>query len=184
MTIQLEHSVIAIVDMQPSFLAGCVRSEEVLRRTNFLVDCAKILEVPVVATEQYPSRMGGTDLNLGAKIETVMAKMAFSACGCDEFLQALDKHQRGTVLLCGIETHICVTQTALNLLERGVEVFVVADAVTSRTAEANRIGFDRLRDAGAWLCHSESVVYEWMETAEHPRFRDILQVVKSHSASS
>lgn len=185
MTILRDQSLLAIIDMQPSFLAGCVRSEATLNRTSFLTECAQLLDVPIVATEQYPARMGGTDPELASKLAGPgLAKMAFSACGCDEFIQKVEESGKFTVILCGIETHICITQTALHLLERGLEVFVVGDAVTSRSEEANQIAFDRLRDAGAWVCHSESVVYEWMESADHPKFRDVLQLVKRYSASS
>ncbi|MCB0825147.1 MAG: isochorismatase family protein [Armatimonadetes bacterium] len=184
MRLHAEECLLIVVDMQPSFLGGIVGADEVMKRTKFLVECANLLEVPTLATVQYPERMGGTEESLHAMIQgETLDKMAFSCCGASGLMEAVEKSERGTIVLVGIETHICVTQTALDLLEEGYEVAIVLDAVSSRSEQANKIGTKRLRDAGAQVVHSESVVYEWMESADHPKFRDVLKVVKAYSGS-
>ncbi|MDI9638810.1 isochorismatase family protein [Kamptonema cortianum] len=182
MRLESENCVLVVVDMQPTFLAGIFDAEKVLARTKFIVESANLLDVPVLATVQYPERMGGTEESLDAMIAgPTLGKMAFSCCGCEDFSHEFKQLDRGQVLLVGIETHICITQTALDLLDQGFEVFVAADAVSSRTLEANKIGFKRLRDFGCWLVHSESAVYEWMQGADHEKFRDVLGIVKKYA---
>ncbi|MCW5943801.1 MAG: isochorismatase family protein [Fimbriimonadaceae bacterium] len=180
------RSVLVVVDVQPSFLNGIVEAERVLARTAFLVEMASLLEIPVLATEQYPSRMGGTHATLLPLLETARAprlgKMTFSCAGCQAFDESLAAMRRDQVVLCGIETHICVTQTALMLLGSGHEVLVAGDAVSARTEMAHDLGAARMRQAGAAIAHSESVAYEWMVAADHPRFREALSVVKRYAS--
>jgi nicotinamidase-related amidase len=139
-----------------------------------------LMEVPVVATEQYRERMGGTHESLMPHLasEDVIGKMSFSCCGCGEFMDRLRATGRTRAILVGIETHICVSGTALDLLEAGLEVAVCPDAVSARSLERHKLGMERIRDAGAAPIHTEAVLYEWMRTAEHERFRDALKLVK------
>ena len=178
-----QRSVLVVVDIQPSFLDPIEGSERVLRRSEFLLRIASLLDVPALATEQYPSRMGGTHESLTPFMaqECVLGKMSFSCAGCSEFVDALDNLQREQVVLVGIETHICVNQTAHHLLQRGYEVFLAADATGSRSGEAHKVGLKRMRQAGAVISHTESIAYEWMGSAEHPSFRDALKIVKEFS---
>jgi nicotinamidase-related amidase len=180
---EANRSVLVVVDIQPSFLDPIAGKERVLRRSEFLLKIANLLEIPSLATEQYPSRMGGTHESLLPHLvqECVLGKMSFSCAGCSEFVDALDNLQRDQVVLVGIETHICVNQTAHHLLRRGYEVFLAADATGSRSDDAHKVGLKRMRQAGAVISHTESIVYEWMGSAEHPQFRDALKVVKEFS---
>lgn len=181
MLLKPESSIVVVVDMQPTFLNGCVNHEKILNRAKFLVECAAKLEVPTVATVQYPDRMGGTEESLHEMIQgETFPKMVFSCCGSEGFQSVLESTLSQQVILVGIETHICITQTALELLEQGYEVYLAMDAITSRSEQANKIGLKRLRDAGAWVCHTESVVYEWMKSAESPAFKEVLQIVKRY----
>lgn len=177
------RSVVVAIDLQPAFLQAIHEKERVLARAKFLLECAALLGVPTLATEQNPERMGGTDPGvqplLGAD---AFPKHVFSCVGCEEFdaaLAALGRHQ---VVLVGIETHICVNQTAHHLLAAGYDVMVAADAMSARTPSMHVIGLERMRAAGAVVAHSESVVYEWMGSAAHPAFRDVLRVVKAAPA--
>lgn len=176
------RSILAVVDLQPSFLNGIVGGAGALARSTFLVECARLLEVPIVATEQYPMRMGGTEEALAAILDASgsprIGKLRFACAGCEAFDEVLDASGRKQVVLCGIETHICVTQTALLLRERGFDVLVAADAVAARSVLAHDIGLARMRQSGVQITHTESVVYEWMQTANHERFRDVLKLVK------
>ncbi len=174
-----EQCALAVVDVQPKFMEPIAQRERVLRTCEFLVRAARLLDVPILATEQYPTRMGGTDPRL-VELMGVQpaAKMSFSCAGCEAFDAELDRLGRSQVVLIGIETHICVSQTAHDLMSQGRTVLVAADAVSSRTLDRHGIGLARLARAGATLAHSESIVYEWMRSADHPRFREVLEVVK------
>lgn len=174
--------VVVVVDLQPSFLKAIDQKERVLARSAFLLQCAALLAVPVLATEQNPERMGGTAPEIAELLRAPASpKHVFSCVGCEGFDVALGAMARPQVVLVGIETHICVNQTAHHLLAAGFEVILAADAISARTPSMHAIGIERMRDAGAVVAHSESVVYEWLGSAAHPAFRDVLAVVKAAS---
>ena len=174
-----EDSLLVVVDIQPSFMAAIHEADRVVKRSSFLVDCARTLNLPVVSTVQYPERMGGFDPTIASRlIDEPFPKMAFSCCGSTGFREAIKSSGKGNIVLVGIETHICVTLTALDLLESGLRVFVCPDAVSARTVEMHKLGMERMRDSGAVASHTETLVYEWMGSAEHPKFRDVLSLVK------
>lgn len=184
MKLRAEDSIVVVVDVQPKFMEGCLHYEKTLGRVKFLVECANWLEVPVVATVQYPERMGGTEEELDAMIEgPALAKLSFSCCGNEDFLMRIKNSGAMQVILVGCETQICVCQTALDLLSVGLEVYLAMDAITGRSEEATKLTVKRLRDAGAWICHTESAVYEWMEQAGTDEFRDVLKIVKKYPLS-
>ena len=178
-----KDSVLIVVDMQEKFLAPIVNKGQVINRCKFMIEVANLLMVPVLATVQYSERMGGTIPEIAEMIKTAHNKMPFSCCGSDDFLSELNTLGRSQVVLVGIETHICVNQTAHHLLELGKEVFVVADACGSR-GSGHDIGIPRLRHAGVTVAHSESVVYEWLESAENPQFKAALDIVKKYSSNN
>ena len=180
MLASLAESALVVVDVQPTFLNPIFEAERVLSRCEFLVRCAKVLGVPVFATEQVPDRMGGTHERLRALLGDSITepKMQFSCLGCESLLGWLKESGRTQVALVGIETHICVSQTAHQLLDQDFWVFLAEDGISARSAEMHRIGVERMRDYGATVAHSESLVYEWMGSAEHPAFREILKIVK------
>jgi nicotinamidase-related amidase len=179
MLARLEDSALIVVDMQPTFLDPVWERERVLGRCRFIAECARFLGVPILATEQYPERMGGTEPGL---LEAMgvgpIPKMSFSCLGEKEFRKAWKTLDREQAVIVGIETHICVTQTAYDLLEDEVDVIVCLDAVSARSEDRHKTAVKRMRDEGAGVAHTESVVYEWMQSAEHDRFRDVLGVVK------
>jgi nicotinamidase-related amidase len=171
-----------LIDFQPSFMNSMAQTPGVLRRAEFLTSVAARLRVPTLITEQYPSRMGGTFASL---IESAgdeargFGKMTFSATEVTDFMLALDATGRHQVILAGCETHICVNQTAHGLIERGYQVVLATDAICGRGEEASASALRRMVRAGAIESHTESIVYEWLQTAEHPQFREILQLVKA-----
>jgi nicotinamidase-related amidase len=186
MLARLEDSVLVVVDVQPSVLDLAWERQRVLDRASFLIRVAGLLDVPVIVTEQNPARLGGTATELdpalgshprGAKR---VSKMDFSCWGEPAFQDAWDNLGRGQAVLVGIESHICVCQTAHDLLELedDVDVLVCEDAVSARTEGMHRNGLRRMRDEGVALAHTESVAYEWLRSAEHPAFRDVLRLVK------
>jgi len=105
-------------------------------------------------------------------------KRDFSAAGSEAFRQAVTESGKKQIVLCGVETHICVSQTAHDLLHAGYQVHVVADAVSSRTLEKHKLGMERIRDASISPCAAEAVVYEWLEKAGTPEFKEILKLVR------
>lgn len=124
--------------------------------------------------------MGATVEELSGVADATFGKMSFDAWGSAELRDAVRATGRTQVVLVGAETHICVSLTVISLLQEGFEVAVCPDAVGSRTMERHKLGMERIRDAGAVPVHTESVVYEWLGTAEHPEFRAILSLVKAH----
>lgn len=183
MLARLEDSVVIVVDMQPTFLDGCWRSADVLKRVKFLVEAANLLGVPVLATEQYSERMGATELSLGELMDArALDKMSFSCCGTTNFNETLSSLNRNQPILVGIETHICISATSHHLVSQVQnEVIVCVDAVTARTEDRHRIGMERIRGIGCTPAHTESVVYEWLGSASHPQFKDALKLVKQYS---
>jgi nicotinamidase-related amidase len=138
--------------------------------------------VPVVATEQNAERMGGTEADLADLLRNngcaIESKMTFSCCRTTVLESHLSGFDRRQIILAGIETHICVLQTAMQLVGRDAEVCIVGDAVSARSEQAHSLGIERMRQAGVVIAHSESIAYEWMGSADHPSFRDVLGVVK------
>jgi nicotinamidase-related amidase len=174
------RSVLLVIDIQEALLSSIYEIDRVVARSAFLIRIASLLEVPVVATEQNPTRMGGTEKSLAKLIAAPHSKMAFSTCGCDEAVAQLRSSERKQAVLVGIETHICVSQTAHDLMDQGYEVVVCPDAVSARSLDRHKLGMERLRDAGAVPAHTESVAYEWLGSADNPLFRDALKIVKEY----
>lgn len=169
-----------MIDVQPSLMPHIFEGDRVLDRVKFLAKIAGILDVPILTTEQNPSRMGGTHDEIAPLVGEPFAKMCFGACGCEPFMDALRASGRTQVVIVGVETHICVGQTAQGLLETGYEVAVCPDGVSSRTVDRHKLGMERIRDAGIVPAHTEAVAYEWLGSADHPKFRDALRIVKEH----
>ena len=137
------------------------------------------LSVPILVSEQYPQGLGGTDPRLRLPPTAgIIAKTSFSALSEPAFRQAFERLNRSQVILCGMEAHVCVLQTALELCEAGHHVFVVADAVGSRREESRALGLARMRDRGVDVVDSEMVVFEWAERAGTDQFRELSRLIK------
>ena len=171
---------LVVVDVQERLLPAIFEHQRVVQNAVRLIQGAAILQVPIFATEQYRKGLGPTVSEVAAAIPgfAPMEKLAFSACGADGFVTALKKRKVSEAILCGIEAHVCVTQTCLDLLDKGFRVFVVADAVSSRTPENYRVGLDRMRIAGAVIVSTEMVLFELLERAGTDEFKQILALVK------
>ena len=169
-----------IVDVQQRLLPATFEPQRVVQNTVRLIQEAGILKVPIFATEQYRKGLGPTVPEVATAIPgfAPMEKLAFSACGAAGFIPALERKQVSQAILCGIEAHVCVTQTCLDLLDAGYRVFVAEDAVSSRTPENYRCGLDRMRAAGAVIVSSEMVLFELLERAGTEEFKQILNLVK------
>jgi nicotinamidase-related amidase len=171
---------LVVVDIQERLMPAIFEKERVVQNTLRLVQGATILQVPIFATEQYRKGLGSTVPEVAAAIPgfAPMEKLAFSACGADGFVPSLESKQVADAVLCGIEAHVCVMQTCLDLLDKGFDVFVAADAVSSRTPENYRIGLERMSAAGAVIVSTEMVLFELLGQAGTAEFKQVLTLVK------
>ena len=174
-----EDSLLLVVDVQERFLSPIFESERVEERCKFLCEVATLFGIPVLATEQYPERMGGTIESLLPYVGNPHRKMEFSAYQDDFFVNLIQMTGRKQIVVVGIETHICVSQTCHDLLRAKFEVVVCPDAVSARTQDRHKLGMERMRDAGIVPAHTEAVAYEWCNSADNPQFRHLLSVVKN-----
>lgn len=176
-----ESAVLVVVDMQEPFLNAIFQRGRVEGQCGILIEAAKVMSVPVIATTQYSARMGGVVEPIASSLPEgteCIDKMCFSCCKQPLFMDALKATGRTQVVLCGVETHICIMQTAMHLLEQDYEVAVVTDAVSSRAGANWQSGLFRLGSAGVELPVTESVLYEWVVAADAPEFKSILKRVK------
>jgi len=172
--VRAEDSALVLIDVQDRLAAAMAARDEVVRRAGILLEAAGRLKMPVVLTEQYPKGLGATVAELASKLpEGTMRleKTAFSACAA----LALSRPQ---VVLAGMEAHVCVLQTALELAAAGRDVFVVEDAICSRAEANRRNALDRMRAAGVVVTNTESVVFEWLRDAAHAEFRELARLVR------
>jgi nicotinamidase-related amidase len=180
--LQPEQCVLAVVDIQEKLLPPIFNKEELVRNSKLLIHLAKLLELPIVATTQYSRGLGGTVPEIASLLDgvSVYDKLEFSCFGSDEFcgeMKALPG-QRNTVLVCGMEAHICVMQTALGALNRGYLVHVAADAVGSRAESNWHIGLRRMEAAGAVISSTEMMMYELMRASGTLVFKEMLKHLK------
>jgi nicotinamidase-related amidase len=172
------NSVLVVIDIQDKLLPKIGRAEEVVRNAGFLIDAAALLEVPVKATEQYPKGLGPMTAEIARRLPSPLpSKTTFSCCGAGTFLEELEMLQRPNVVLAGIETHVCVMQTAFDLIEAGLHVHVVIDALASRFPIDHDTALRRLEKAGAIPTTVESVAFEWLADASHPHFKAVSKLI-------
>jgi nicotinamidase-related amidase len=174
-----DQAMLVVVDMQVKLLPAIWEQDRVVRECCRMVEAAKALDVPVLWAEQNPAGLGPTHPSLASLLKgPPIAKTTFSCYADSAFREAMERLGRRQVILCGIEAHVCVAQTALDLLQHGMEVHVAADAVSSRTPENRRIALDRLRAAGAVVSSVEMAIFELLRRADHTRFKQVLGLVK------
>ncbi|MBI5277893.1 MAG: isochorismatase family protein [Burkholderiales bacterium] len=197
MLLEADDSQLVLVDYQRQLMPAMHDGEAAVANALRLGQVAGLLEVPAWITEENPAGLGPTVEALQAVGATVVTKMAFdgshalagrlrpparpaggNARSMPKHLQKANAPERSSVVLAGCEAHVCLLQTALGLIELEFDVWVVTDACTSRTERNRDAAFDRLAAAGAELVTTEMVAFEWLKTAEHPRFRDVLTLVK------
>ncbi|SFC66240.1 Nicotinamidase-related amidase [Bosea sp. CRIB-10] len=170
-----KRSRLVIIDFQARLMPAIHDGTRLLANAGRLVAAAKLLDVPIVMTEQNPAGLGSTVSEL-AEAAPAIAKMSFDACAAPAFIEAIAGDD--DLVLCGCEAHVCFGQTALSLLEHKRRVLVVQDAVGSRVPESKEVSLRRLERHGAEIVTTEMVVFEWLRSAEHPQFRAALKLVK------
>jgi nicotinamidase-related amidase len=171
-----------VIDIQEKLLPPIFRKEQLVRNAQLLIRLAGILKIPTLMSTQYSKGLGNTVPEIASLLPEVppLEKTAFSCFGSDIFCAALKRvpGNRNTILLCGMETHICVAQTALAALREGYLVHVAADAVGSRTELNWQIGLDRMRAAGAVISSTEMMIYEALRSSGTSEFKDMLKYLK------
>lgn len=172
------RSVLLIVDMQDSLMPAIDQSEHRIAAAHRLVQAAKLLDVPVLATEHVADKLGHTVEPLRAELAAVCDKTHFDGTKESPF-EAVMPTGRSQVVMMGAEAHVCVMQTALGVMHSGREVWMAADACGSRHEQDRELGLARLERSGAQVVSSEMVMFEWLAHAAHPKFREVLAVIKS-----
>jgi nicotinamidase-related amidase len=178
------RSSLLVVDVQEKLLAKMPDAAGLVREVCFLVDIAKQLQVPVVATEQYPRGLGATAAEIARRLPpNLPAKVAFSCCGAPGVLGELRSSGRSDVVLVGMETHVCIMHSALDLLADGLNVFVPVDAVQARFRVDHEVALRRLEAAGAVITTVETTAFEWLGGADHPHFKTISKLIQERMAA-
>jgi nicotinamidase-related amidase len=178
--LKIENTALLIVDIQGT-LAQLMHEKELLfMNVKKLIKGIQVLGIPILWTEQNPQGLGPTIPEIADLLSNIepISKMSFSCCRNDRFLHALNTLNRKQVLIAGIETHICVYQTATELLDTGYDVQVVTDAVSSRNRENKEVGLQRMRDSGVSLTSVETALFELLKVADVEQFKEILKIVK------
>ncbi|HUT73685.1 MAG TPA: isochorismatase family protein [Armatimonadota bacterium] len=180
-----DDAFVVVVDMQASVWNLVQRKKRVLQGVQLLLRAAPLLGLPVIATEQNPGKLGRTLPEVAELLgdAPVIGKMAFSCWGEPVFTDAAGALGRGTAIVCGIETHICVLQTALDLLRAGYRTHVVADAVACRRELDERTAVDHLRAAGVIITTIETALFQLLERAGTDEFRAVSRLVKARAAA-
>ena len=178
-----ETSQLLLVDLQTRLFAAMSESERVatVRVSEVLSQAATKLGVPIHFTEQYPRGLGTTDSKVLAHLpETAhrFEKSGFSCCAAEGFTSELKRNERRQIVMVGQEAHVCVLQTAFDLLEAGYRVFVVGDGVCSRNPEHKRNALARMEQAGIVITNAESVLFEWLRDASHPNFKSLSGLIR------
>ncbi len=167
-----------VIDVQEKLVPMILDAASLVRNIAFLLDAARLLNITVQCTEQYPRGLGATVPELADKLPHRPDKVAFSSCAVPSVVQTFHREARPKIVLCGIETHVCVLHTALNLLALDFRVYVAIDAVGSRYRIDHDVALRRLEQAGAILTTSEMCVFEWIGGAGHPQFKAMSQLIQ------
>jgi len=172
-----------VVDVQEKLLPLIQGKDRVLWNIRRLMDAAAILTVPVLAAEQYPKGLGATVPELAGSLGTIPEKLSFSCVGCQEVIVRLQTSGLRKVLLAGIETHVCIQQTALDLVAEGYRVYLAVDAVGTRFQLDHDVALRRMDSAGVTLTTTEAAVFEWCAVAGTPQFKQLSQLVRQPGPS-
>jgi nicotinamidase-related amidase len=178
--LSIENTALVIIDIQEKLFRVMNEKERMLDNTRKLIQGSRVLGIPVLLTEQYPKGLGRTVPEIKELILEIapIEKLSFSCCGDSSFIEALKGMNRKQMLISGIETHVCVYQTAADLINTGYEVQVVADCVSSRNRENRDVALQKMRDMGIGVTTMEMALFELLKTADSDKFKAISQIVK------
>lgn len=175
MLVHKDRSLLLVVDLQQKLAPAIHQIEQVLRSACWVIEIARQLQIPILATEQYPQGLGATVAEISALLpaNTVQEKIHFSGWREPAIQQKLQQVNKQQIILIGTETHVCVLQTAMDLIAAGFSVFVIEEAVGSRTLANKMLALQRLQQAGAQIMSQEMLAFEWLERAGTDQFRQI-----------
>jgi len=181
-----DNSLLLLVDVQGRLASLMHGSEAMIRQQRLLIQAGQLLDIPIVWAEQVPDKLGPTVAPLAELLteQTPCHKVSFGCCEDPGLLQAIQSANRPHIVLAGIETHVCVWQTAATLLADGHAVHVVEDAISSRSLGNKEVGLKRMYQAGGFASSVEMVIFGWMAHAKHPQFRAISQLIKQASSEA
>ena len=175
-----DDSVLVLIDFQERLMPAMVNADKVLKTTRKLIEGVNEFEIPIIVTQQYTNGMGPTVPELAPEIGDFepVEKKEFSCMQNEEFVKKLEETGRGTVIVAGCETHVCVQQTVLDLLEAGYSVIVAGDCVSSRKRYTRNTALALMNSEGAEISAYESILFDILQTADDPRFKAISKIVK------
>jgi len=175
-----ENTGLLVVDVQDKLMGVMDRKQRVVDNVLKLLHLSKIFDLPVILTEQYPKWLGPTLPEIGKSLPAIepISKLHFNCCDVDAFRNRLESEGLENIIITGVESHICVFQTCLSLLERGHKVHVPQDAVDSRTEENWRVGLGLMNKAGAYITSTEAIIYQILKKAGTKEFKEMLKLVK------
>ena len=180
-TLELTRSALAIIDMQEAFRDKIADFTETAERIAVMVRAAKLLDLPVLVTEQYPKGLGHTAVEIASVLPDaleIIEKTTFSSCGAQQFQTQLERTHAKQVLICGIEAHICVNQTVHDLMASGFQVHLLTDCITSRKQSDRKAAVRKMQRSGAIPCSVEMALFELLRDAKHEQFRTIQELIK------
>lgn len=175
-----QQSFLLVVDVQGKLARLMHDSDAMIRNQRILVEGCRLLDVPVIWAEQLPEKLGPTVPELSEKLDGLAPchKSSFGCMGDPELRRRIEELDRAQAIMCGIETHVCVWQTAARMLETGYQIHLACDATSSRSEFNRDIAFRRMASEGVRLSVVEMILFELMDKAEHPRFRDVSRLLK------
>ena len=185
MILNQQASQLLVVDIQAWLLPAMTQQEPLMANAARLCQAARLLDIPITISEQYPKGIGATVPEVieacGAKA-TILPKLTFSCLRDESLAQRINElgkvHLRRQIVVCGIEAHVCVLQTALDLQSSGFDVVVIGDAISSRTADSKSFAIERMRSHGVDVATTEMAVFEWLERAGTAQFKTLSQLIK------
>jgi nicotinamidase-related amidase len=175
------RSALVVIDVQEGYRGHTVEHDRMVRGVRTLIDAAALLQVPILATEQYPKGLGHMQPEVADGFPTgtpVIEKMSMSCCGQPRFVEALNALGRQQIVVCGIEAQACINQTVHDLLYRGFQVHVPYTAISARFADDYRVGWEKMIGSGAVPSTVEMICLEWVRTAEAPEFKALHRLIK------
>ena len=175
-----DQSLLLIIDVQGKLASLVHDKEKIIKNIQTLIETARVLEIPIILTEQVPEKIGRTIPEISQKLENIppIVKMSFSCAATPSFNQRLASLKRHQLIITGIEAHVCVYQTTADLIKQKFLVEVVADAVSSRTLENKTFALDKIKTLGAGLTSTEMIITELLKSAAHEKFREVLKLLK------
>lgn len=178
-----ENSLVLVIDIQEK-LVNALEKNTIVSKASKIINAAKILDIPVLYTEQYPKGLGHTVEELYCQSEqseesnVIFEKTYFNALLEDGFLEKIKSFEKKQIIIMGIETHICVYQTALALIENGFEVYAIKDACASRNKYEFKQGIEAMKQNGVKISCVEIALFEWLKGAKHPKFKEVQALIK------